>query len=184
MCHGASPALPKAARTSGSKAVVGGVPGAGWGCVLPRSALKGCGQGRHAALLTGSVVRPECGTEREWGSRSCTGDGGMWGSTGDELGSPWLVELEGPAGGMQERDGNAMQQVANVCPWFGADPIPCWAEGLISTLISTLLFLLAPLSSLLPPGGPVVPQPCPRQFLPVGVCWVLVLCAVCCVHAP
>lgn len=27
--------------------------------------------------------------------------------------------------------GNARQQVANVCPWFGADPIPCWAEGLI-----------------------------------------------------
>jgi len=24
-----------------------------------------------------------------------------------------------------------MQQVANVCPWFGADPIPCWPEGLI-----------------------------------------------------
>lgn len=84
------------------QAVVGGVPGAGWGCVLPRSTLKGCGQGRDAALLTGSVVQPECGTEREWGSRSCTGDGGMWGSTGDELGSPWLVELEGPAGGMQE----------------------------------------------------------------------------------
>lgn len=96
VCHGASPALPKAARASGSKLVMGGVrgvPGARWGCVLPPGALNGCGQGRDAALLTGSVIWPERGTEREWGSRSCSGNAGMWGSTWDEPRSPWLVEL-------------------------------------------------------------------------------------------
>lgn len=68
---------------------------------------------------------------------------------------------------------------------LGLDPVPCLVEGPTSTPISALLLLLAPLSSLLLPGGPVVPSPEPspppflRQFLPIGVCWVLVLRAVC-----